>query len=473
VLSLIAVATVVVLSASFARFTSAVANRQAQAVQRKRAFYLAEAGLSESFAGFSCGKSGNVGAKEKPALLGDGVFWVQAVDLGQGVFRLDSTGMIGSGSAKLSLVVRRGKEEAGALGVFSSGSVSLGAGSLVDAYDSSKGDYSAQTDKTGAALCSNAAINLTGTLTAPTTVKGDVTPGTSSSVTTTGSVTISGSTTAAFVTTALPTVDVPAVTLGPAQVQSSPYPLVIPAGTVGYKSLTVQPATQVIIQGPAKVVLGSLSVKGLAQLDFDTTKGAVELYVNDAMDLATGSQLTSSGVRPEDVLIQVPAATAAPLTLRSKGSCDLAPNARDRVEVRGLRRARLERPDLRGRRQAALRQAPRPARRGSAPADRALLAPARSPERLQRHLRRSVRAPRAGQERSSHRVGRPHGPDPVHRLLRLLERLPPLRGARERVRLEGGEDHDPGHARRRRRDLPARDHPQVGNEEESGYSSDR
>src|SRR5262245_45344462 len=132
VLSLIAVATVVVLSASFSQFTSSVANRQAQAVQRKRAFYLAEAGLAEAFSGFSCGKSGNVGTKEEPALLGDGVFWVEVTDLGDDVFRLDSTGMIGSGSAKLSLVARRGTDDPSALGLFSSGAVTLAAGSLGD-----------------------------------------------------------------------------------------------------------------------------------------------------------------------------------------------------------------------------------------------------------------------------------------------------------------------------------------------------
>src|SRR6185503_2690399 len=162
VLSLIAVATVVVLSASFARFTSSVANRQAQAVQRKRAFYLAEAGLAEAFAGFTCGKSGNVGTEGEPALLGDGVFWVAVTDMGDDVFRLDSTGMVGTGTAKVSLVARRGTDDPSALGVFSSGTVSLGAGSLVDAYDSGKGAYSTQTDKSGAALGSNAAISLTG-----------------------------------------------------------------------------------------------------------------------------------------------------------------------------------------------------------------------------------------------------------------------------------------------------------------------
>src|SRR5688572_20247527 len=177
VLSLIAVATVVVLSASFSQFASAVANRQAQAVQRKRAFYLAEAGLSEAFSGFTCGKSGNVGSEEEPARMGDGLFWVEANELDQDIVRLLSTGMVGTGSARLSLVVRRGEYSVSALGVFSSGDIALGPGSLVDAYDSSKGAYTTQADKGGAALGSNAGVALSGTLLQPTTIKGDVTPG--------------------------------------------------------------------------------------------------------------------------------------------------------------------------------------------------------------------------------------------------------------------------------------------------------
>jgi len=319
VLSLVAVATVVVLSASFSQFASAVANRQTQAVHRKRAFYLAEAGLSEAFAGFSCGKSGSVGSLTEPARLGDGLFWVEAVELDEDVVRLESTGMIGTGSAKLSLVVRRGEESVAALGVFSTGQVTLGPGSLVDAYDSTKGDYTTQADKSGAALGSNAGISVTGSLAEPSVVKGDVTPGTNQTVSTSGSVTISGSTSPALSDTVLPAVDVPVLKLGSPQVHGSPYPLVIPAGGAGYQALTVQAGAQVIIQGPAQVVLGSLTLEATAELSFDTTKGPVELYVTDALDLATGSLLSSSSTSPEDVLIQVPGVTAQAIELRASG----------------------------------------------------------------------------------------------------------------------------------------------------------
>lgn len=319
VLSLVAVATVVVLSASFSQFASAVANRQAQAVQRKRAFYLAEAGLAEAFAGFSCGKSGAVGSLEEPAVLGDGLFWVEVTELEPGLVRLVSTGMVGTGSTELALVVRRGEESVSSLGVFSGGQVTLGPGSLVDAYDSSKGDYAAQADKSGAALGSNEGISISGSLLEPTTIQGDVTPGTEHTVDATGSVTISGSTSAAFAETLLPAVDVPELKPGLPQVHGSPYPLVISAGAVAYESLTVQAGAQVIIQGPAQVVLGSLALEAAAQLSFDTSQGAVELYVLDAVDLALDSILTSSSTHPEEVLIQVPGLTKEPVALRSSG----------------------------------------------------------------------------------------------------------------------------------------------------------
>ena len=319
VLSLIAVVTVVVLAASFSQFTSSVANRQTQAVHRKRAFYLAEAGLTEAFAGLSQGKSGNVGSEASPALLGDGVFWVAATEPDPGYVRLESTGMIGTGKVELSLVAKRGEDSVAALGVFAKGSLTIGVGSLIDAYDSSKGSYASQTDHSGASLGSNANITVAGTVAKPSTIKGDVTPGPDKAVNTSGTVTITGSTTAAMVSTDLPAITAPDVTLGAAVVQSSPYPLVIPAGTIGYQSLTVQTGTQAIIQGPATVKLGSLTVAGTGQLTFDTTHGPIELTVTDAIACGAQSSLSTSGTRPQDVTIQVPGPTVASLKLRSVG----------------------------------------------------------------------------------------------------------------------------------------------------------
>lgn len=320
VMSLVAVATVVVLSASFSQFASAVANRQAQAVNRKRAFYLAEAGLAEGFAGLTCSKSGIVGSLEAPALLGDGVFWVEAVELGEGVVRLESNGMVGTGRAQLSLVARRGEEGVASLGLFSTGPLTLAEGSLIDAYDSSKSvPYSAQLDKSGASVGSNDAIQITGSSLDPTTILGDVTPGTESSVETIGSVTISGSTSPSFASIDLPAVVMPELTMGAALAHSSPYPLVIPPGQVAYQGLAVKTDAQVIIQGPATVVLGSLALQAGAELVFDTTQGSIELFVTDGVALAEGSVVTTTGTQPEDVRIQVPSETTEPLEFRATG----------------------------------------------------------------------------------------------------------------------------------------------------------
>jgi hypothetical protein len=105
-----------------------------------------------------------------------------------------------------------------------------------------------------------------------------------------------------------------------AKVQGSPYPLVIPAGSVGYESLTVLASSQVVLQGPAEIVLGSLTLEGSAQLSFDTSQGPVRLYVLNGLDLAPGSLLTTSSTNPDDVYLQIPGETATPARLRSSGS---------------------------------------------------------------------------------------------------------------------------------------------------------
>jgi hypothetical protein len=320
VLSLVAVGTVVVLAASFTQFASAVGNRQTSSIHKKRSFYLAEAGLAEAFAAFSCGRSGNVGSMEEPARMGDGLFWVEATELVPGIVKLESTGMVATGRAVLSLVAKRGKIDVAALGVFSSGPITLGAGSMVDAYDSSLGSYDSQTDLSGASIASNDGITVSGTILMPTTIDGDVTPGPEATVTTSGSVTVTGSQARAFEHLALPEVEVPELSLETAKDESSPYPLVIPPGKVGLESLTVRSGSQAIIQGPAIVVLGSLLLESSAQLEFDTSGGAIELYVTDSLVASARSILSTPGEDPALVLIQVPGVTAAPIQLRAQGS---------------------------------------------------------------------------------------------------------------------------------------------------------
>ena len=315
VLSLIAVVVVVLLAGSFTQYASSVSNRQAQAVYRKQAFYMAEAGLAEAYSGLMCGKSGNVGSKQEPAVFGDGLFWVEATELDEGVIRLDSVGMVGSGQAKLSVVAERGEESVASLGVFSKNVMSLMPGSVIDAYDSSQGAYDSQENHTGVHLGSNDTITLSGQPAAVTIVEGDVTPGPGFDVSVSGDVTITGSTAPSLQPAVLPPVEVPEIELGAAQAHSSPYPLVLPPGESGYKSLTVAAGSQVVVQGPATIVVGSLLLDPEAELAFDTASGPVELYVTESLQLPKSSILTTSTAHPEDVIIQVAGETVEPVSL--------------------------------------------------------------------------------------------------------------------------------------------------------------
>ncbi len=143
-LALIAVLVVAGLSASFIQLSVSISRRQAYSVDRKRAFYLAEAGLSEAWAAVQVGQFGSVGSMEEPAKFGDGLFWVEATDLGDNLVELKSTGMCGAGSASVSALIDRGGINSASLGLFSDDDLVIQAGTYADGFYGSAGDYASQ-----------------------------------------------------------------------------------------------------------------------------------------------------------------------------------------------------------------------------------------------------------------------------------------------------------------------------------------
>ena len=63
----------------------------------REAMALAEAGLSEAMDAVRAGSSGQLGAMNWPVTMGEGLFWVDATDLGNSRIQLVATGMLGSG----------------------------------------------------------------------------------------------------------------------------------------------------------------------------------------------------------------------------------------------------------------------------------------------------------------------------------------------------------------------------------------
>ncbi len=318
-LCLMTVMVVAALSAGYMEVFSAVIKRQGAAVDTKQAFYMAEAGLAEAFTGMMIGKTGNVGSREQPARFGYGCFWVEAEQTAEDLVGLTSTGLYGGGRATLSLVVEKGGESVAALGIFSKNAFVVPEGVKLDAYDSSLGPYAEQAGEETVPLevGSNSGITVSSGEQV-TEIHGSVVPGQGASVTLIGEPLITGSQTPRVLDAALPWVTVPPVTMQPGISHSAPAPLPLVPGTYGISYLQVMSNSEVIVQGPATIVVGDVTLQELAEIEFDTTLGAIELYVTGNLVFGAGSIVSMTSEDPSQVTIQLPNETTG--TLHAEGA---------------------------------------------------------------------------------------------------------------------------------------------------------
>ncbi len=319
-LSLMTMMVVAALSAGYMEMFSAVMKRQGAAVETKQAFYMAEAGLAEAFTGMMIGKTGNVGSKEEPARFGHGCFWVEAEQAGESLVGLTSTGLYGGGRATLSLVVEKGGESVAALGIFSQNALVVPDGVKLDAYDSSLGSYAEQAGGEGETVPLDVGSNAGITVSSGeqvTEIHGSVVPGQGASVTLVGEPLITGSQTPRVLNPVLPWVTAPTVTMQPGISHSAPAPLPLVPGTYGISYLQVMSNSEVIVQGPATIVVGDVTLQDLAEIQFDTTLGAIELYVTGNLVFGDGSIVSTTSEDPSQVTIQLPNQTTG--TLHAEG----------------------------------------------------------------------------------------------------------------------------------------------------------
>lgn len=334
------------LSASFLQLSTGMSRRQAEGLEKKEAFYLAEAGLTEALVGLRQGRTGNVGSMDAPASFGDGLFWVEATGLGAGLTQLECTAMTGGARATLSLVSSDGSPGVAALGLFGLNQLEIMPGSLIDAYESAAGAYVPPAPKkktTGGALGgllggvtgttqppatpklpaivgSGGGVTISGTTALPTMVQGDVFSGPDTAVTVSGDVTVTGTKETMVDDPVLPAVSVPDLPSQTGIDHSGAYPLVVPAGAGSYPTLRVQSEAQVVVQGPATLVVGALEVDPGGTLTLDASGGPIQLFVTDGCQLAPSSTLTVTPSDPTQVSIQLPSETEDPVELFSNAS---------------------------------------------------------------------------------------------------------------------------------------------------------
>ena len=316
VMALASVSVVALMATTFIQFVSQVSNSQAGAVDRKKAFYLAEAGLTEGFAGVVCGRSGEVGSEGAPARLGDGLFWVESEELAGEKVELTSVGMSGRARAQLSIVVQKGTHTLLDMGFFSTDDLTVEPGVTVDSYDSSEGEYDSSTAGR-ARLISNKAVLISGTADEPTLINGDVVAGPKDGVETSGRVTISGQELVSPLEVEVPTLPTPQVEYERAVVVDSPYPYVASPMVAGLEALTVKADSEVTLQGPSVLVVRDLLIEPGATLNFDGSGGAIFLYIEESLDLQAGSTVTTTTSDPTRSIVFVNQEDRGAAALRS------------------------------------------------------------------------------------------------------------------------------------------------------------
>jgi len=285
------------------------ARERRTAVDTKRAFYMAEAGLAEAFHGIASGKSGNVGTPEDPAQFGNGIFFTTAEEEGLGRVTLTSTGLCGAGRSTLSIVVERTSSSVAALGFFGEESVDVEGGATIDSYDSRSGPYVAplrtNPPPVGAKVGSNQSL-MVGGRKGTTDVYGDAQPGPSGVLVRGKKTTISGSTAPFLTANVLDPIVVPTYPLQTSITTSLLRPIAtIPAGERAFDTLRVTALTKLVITGPARIVVGDLVVDSLGELYVDASRGPVEFYVTDELALKSGSKYLSTATDPRSVSLMV------------------------------------------------------------------------------------------------------------------------------------------------------------------------
>ena len=434
-MSLFMVTMVAMLGAGYLQVSSSLMKGQSSAVAQQHAFYLAEAGLAEAFQAVRIGRSGQIGSETEPARHGNGLIWVDVLELADGSLRLDSTGLDGRGRSTLSLVVEPVDRN---LGFFADEDLVVESVLLVDGWDSDEGTYEEQSGGSGDSGDSTVEIELTDpsfqydklnriayykghfyrfsdlngtTLTFDHSVKvsavstylgidsmedrsvaglfasdlqtgvdvvassevtladiaayfngldsppdsntapedpyggesalgvttgggallgsngnvhfnlpegqtgavwGDVKPGPLGQVTGLDSVSVSGDMDPRSIEIELPQVELPIISQVPALRHDDLLPMLVAHGTYGYERIEVAPEAELVIRGPATVLIGELVLEPGAILTLDTRAGEVALYVTGELDLQPGSSVSTSGTEPDQTTIQVSATANEP-----------------------------------------------------------------------------------------------------------------------------------------------------------------
>ena len=312
VMTVVLLGALMVLTAAFLRLGVKFSHEHNAELDESRAFYIAEAGVSESAAAILSGMTGNVGSQAAPASYANGIVWVAATDLGADDFQIDSTALCDGGRVAVRAVVHRDYHIDYTKGVSSDLPLVVGSNFLMDSYDPSLGPYSSQPKRQlpghndwivndNGSIASNSDI----TLASGDRIYGDATPGPGSSVYGIGGNTfVTGSTAPALRRIGFPQVTAPSLpSLGVKTVNKTD-PIAsrtLPPGSYHYTSLDIKSQADFTIQGPSTVVIDSLNTAAGCSFNIDATNGPVEVYFTGPANWVSNMDVTSTAPTAKSV----------------------------------------------------------------------------------------------------------------------------------------------------------------------------
>ena len=149
VISLVAVMMIAGLGAGLVQMQAAINAKHSFSIDKRRALYVAEAGIAEAALAVSQGKSGIIANENVPAEFGRGLFWVETADLPDSRIALICTSRVGSAEFVLRTIVVPNLNPVASLGFFGAESVELGWGTVADGFHSGRGSFASQSRTNG------------------------------------------------------------------------------------------------------------------------------------------------------------------------------------------------------------------------------------------------------------------------------------------------------------------------------------
>lgn len=313
--ALIAVVTVGSLSAIALKSSVMTLNEERAAAARKQAFYVAEAGLAEAFASLATGGGGNIGSQSKPAQLGAGFVYVEALEDEWGFFKLTSVGLAENARVRLGAVVEPEEIHLGELGFFAANELTIGEGSQVLVGGAGQGvdaDGLPQTPP-GLKVQSNGTLEIQGASgSGATLIDGDVIPGPEATFILGSGVQINGSSTPATVEFEVPTASPPDLEPIDAVHVSAGSAMHFGSRDAAAQSVTVGTNATLTLVGPAKIVLNSLSLEPGSRLVADGNLGPVELFIEESLNIASSASFGNATGQAGDFLLALIAELGLP-----------------------------------------------------------------------------------------------------------------------------------------------------------------